>query len=768
MIESQQLNSSIVSDATVASLISVSGRVQGVGFRPFVYRLALSCCLNGWVRNELGTVQIHVEGRQSDIEHFCQQLIESKPAIALPDIHSIQPASVSGYTQFEILQSADLGTPQISVPSDLFLCDECLSELYDSANRRYRYPFINCTQCGPRYTIIQSLPYDRHHTTMAHFTLCSACEAEYTDPANRRFHAEPVACAECGPSISLKYDQIIYKHEQALSQAIELIRQGKIIAIKGIGGYHLVCDATNVDAVARLRQRKQRPDKPFAVMFPAPMHNPLDILQQYFELDRTTTELLLDPSRPIVLVAQQLSAEKILAENIAPGLQEIGAMLPYSPLHHLLLNDLNMPMLATSANLSGEPVLIDNTEVEQRLDSVADAYLHHNRPVQRPADDSVYRIINKQPRPIRYGRGVTPLELSLPFTLDKPVIAVGGHMKDSVCLAWSNRLVMSSHIGEMHMLRSLRVFEQTMTDLQHLYDVKAAVYICDQHPAYTTHQWVNKQCLDSCKVFHHHAHASACYYEAGVEQNMMVFTWDGTGYGEDDTLWGGEALYGRPGRWQRKATLKAFDLPGGDKVALQPWRTAVSICRHLDTAFTCNHADENLLKHALDKQLNCTPSSSMGRLFDAASVFCGQAQVCSFDGQAPMQLEALCHGLSTNLAEYVDCPMEPEDDLLVADWRPLMTRLLQPGNAAQKSRLFHESMAQLLLKQALKIREHTACSQVGLSGGVFQNKVLTERVIQLLNAHQFTVCLPSTIPVNDAGISFGQVIEYAAMNKFKE
>ena len=391
--------------ANSARLIVLSGKVQGVGFRPFIYNLALEHKLNGWVRNCVGIVEVHVQGEHENLKTFLSDIFDKKPAQAEPKLESRTSVEFAEIKSFSILKSEHQGEANISVPNDLFLCDDCLAELNDPSDRRYRYPFINCTQCGPRYTLIKALPYDRHNTTMAGFELCPACLAEYEEPSNRRFHAEPVACADCGPSLSFHQNQTLVEgNKAAIKNAVEVLRQGRTIAVKGIGGYHLMCDASNTDAVARLRQNKPRPDKPLAVMFPAPLNNLFKYAEHSVNLSEGDKVFLQQPARPILLAPK--SETQKLSEQIAPGLNEIGIMLPYSPLHHLLLNDFSGPLVATSANISGEPVLIDNQDVEKRLTHVADAFLHHNRPIERPADDPVYKTINGKARPIRTGRGL--------------------------------------------------------------------------------------------------------------------------------------------------------------------------------------------------------------------------------------------------------------------------------------------------------------------------------------------------------------------------
>ena len=754
---------------TSARQIVLSGQVQGVGFRPFIYRIAVEHNLTGWVRNRVGSVEIHVQGQSQNLKNFISDIFEKKPSLARPELESDELSDTGEFDTFSILQSDRRGDAHISVPADLFLCDDCLAELNDPSDRRYHYPFINCTQCGPRYTLITGLPYDRPNTTMADFELCSSCLAEYEDPLNRRFHAEPVACSACGPSLTFhQKNTTTNDNEIALKETVDVLRQGGVVAVKGIGGYHLMCDASSTEAVERLRNNKPRPDKPLAVIFPAPIDDPFKIAESSLSLTEDDKAFLLQPARPILLVAKKNSSalcEQIADESIAPGLNEVGIMLPYSPLHHLLLNEFAGPLVATSANISGEPVLIQNQQVETRLGHVADAFLHHDRPIQRPADDPVYRTIAGKARPIRTGRGFAPIELKLPFELEKPVLAVGAHMKNTVTLAWKNRAVISPHIGEMDTPRSLNVFESTINDLQKLYDVKAEVIVCDAHPGYTTTRWANKQNIPVHSILHHHAHASAAYYEClpimKVNEPVLVFTWDGVGYGEDGTLWGGETFLGKPGEWQRVASIRSFNLPGGDKAGREPWRSAAALCWELGLDYKNIPEKDPLIKQAWQQKINAPQTTSVGRLFDAAAALTGVRSEASFEGQGPMELEALCDRTDKKFNDYVDLELEEKDNLLIADWKSLIPVMLDSTLSVKtRATLFHNSLAHSLLQQAKNIRKKHAVNTVSFSGGVFQNRVLTERAIALLSDDGFEVCLPELIPVNDAGISFGQVMEY--------
>ncbi len=731
-----------------ARKITLSGKVQGVGFRPFIYRLATRYCLTGWVRNCVGIVEIHIQGPISAQTDFLNALFTEHPPLANPKLESDTPVACEHNDTFEILESLDAGHPEISLPTDLYLCDDCLAEMQNPSDRRYRYPFINCTQCGPRYTLIEALPYDRPNTTMKAFPLCASCKEEYENPDSRRFHAEPIACPACGPSLLFRHaGQIIEGNEAATSAAVEALKSGAIVAVKGIGGYHLVCDATNDSAIRQLRQNKPRPDKPLAVMLPANSPG--------LALEQDVLDFLNQPSRPILLVDKcKLQA---LSPQLAPGLGELGIMLPYSPLHHLLLDTFGSSLVATSAKISGEPVLTDGVEVERRLTHITDIFLHHNRPIARPADDPVFRNIDGVPRPIRLGRGTAPFEIALPFALEKPVLAVGTQMKNVITLAWGKRAVLSPHIGEMNTARALQVFEETIGDLQRLYQVQAEILICDAHPGYTASRWAAKQDLPAYTVLHHHAHAASASYEYDCHEQVIAFTWDGIGLGDDGTLWGGETFLGRPGAWKRVASFRPFRLPGGDKAAREPWRSAAALCWDSGHPYPQIPEKDPLLRKAWEQGINAPQSSSVGRLFDAAAALSDVCNVATYEGQGAMQLEALANHKATHVALDIN----ESNDMLVADWQPLLAVMTDSSKGqAERAATFHASMAHTLLHKAQLIRQRHDVSHVTLSGGVFQNRVLTELAASLLRQDNFTVHLPVRIPVNDAGISFGQVIEY--------
>ena len=745
----------------ITRLFILTGHVQGVGFRPFVYRLAKSLQIAGWVKNEVGQVRILTQGPAEVLDSFEQALIEEAPAISKPHIEQVLEADTDPIENFSILESHQDSEASIHLPPDYYLCPDCLSELFDQDNRRYRYPFINCTQCGPRYTLIKRLPYDREHTTMAEFTLCPECRQEYTDPMDRRFHAEPIACPVCGPQLQFYSEPsgLIQNNEQALTHCITALKKGEIVAVKGIGGYHLMCDARNDASIKHLRHTKPRPHKPLAVMFPLSHHHNLVDVDRMVRLTSTSTTMLIDPMRPIVLIKKRDNSE--LSEYIAPGLNDIGVFLPYSPLHALLLHEFNGPLVATSANISGEPVMTNNQQVEQRLNKVADAFLHHNRPIERPADDTVYRVIAGQPRPLRLGRGIAPLELKLPVKIDSPTLAVGGHMKNSIALAWDDRIVISPHIGDLDAPRSLEVFQQVCANLQQLYQVQAKQLICDAHPGYASTRWAKQDERPSIEVFHHHAHASAIAGEYPDEDNWLIFTWDGTGYGEDGTIWGSETFYGRPASWQRIASLRPFNLPGGDKAGREPWRAALALCWEAQKIWPDQPNNTELLYKAWQQKLNSPQSSAMGRLFDAAAALTGICNTASFEGQAPMYLET--RAAQTANVDPINLGFDQDEvGIWRSDWADLLAMLLDNKlPAADRAACFHISLAAQLVQQCIQFREQFGDFAVGLTGGVFQNKLLSEQVIDMLTLEGFRVYLPERIPCNDGGLCYGQVVEVA-------
>lgn len=799
----------------VARRLRLAGRVQGVGFRPFVHRLASELGLTGSVQNVGGEVDILVRGSLAAVERFARDVLERAPPLSHPHVVRATEVDTVPVPQpqhgFFILDSAvvdrgvgdgaaagpstaagagtaaDASTDphagtadahtRIFVPPDSFTCDECLAELADASDRRHRYPFINCTQCGPRYTIIQSLPYDRARTTMSGFALCSSCRREYSSPLDRRFHAEPVACPACGPTVWLEQSGEVGltartaaghgKSADALAGAVDWLRRGGVLAVKGIGGYHLLCDARSAPAVARLRTRKRRPTKPLAVMFPQSGTDGLQAVRREVILSDEEGNLLLSPARPILLACKR--PDSTLAPSVAPGLSEFGVLLPYSPLHHLLLGDFGGPLVATSGNVSGEPVLTDVEEARARLREVADASLHHDRPIARPADDSVLRWTFGKARTVRFGRGLAPRELALPWRLPHPALATGGHLKTTVALAWDERVVISPHIGDLGTARARHVFAQVAGDLQRLYGVRAAVVVCDAHPDYATSRWAEETGLPLTHVLHHAAHASALAAEHDPDARTLVFTWDGMGLGGDGTLWGGEALLGMPGRWTRVASLRPFRVPGGERAGRSPWRSAAALCWELGRALPGERVDP-LVHDAWRRNLNCPRTTSAGRLFDAAAALTLDMRETSYEGEGPMMLQAAAQGAAEEawrLDDALQLPMSRDPHgLLRLDWEPLVGLLLDAGrSAASRAAAFHAALAAAVAAVAEEVRRSTGVEEVGLTGGVFQNTLLTELAQESLSRKGFAVRLAEQVPCNDGGLSYGQIIELAGRTR---
>jgi hydrogenase maturation protein HypF len=734
----------------------ISGRVQGVGFRPFVYRTAQRFGLTGWVRNGAGKVLLHVEGRPADIAHFEAALILEAPSFARPRLEASHDVAVEDSCGFRILASACAEDADVHVPPDLFCCDDCAAEFRDLSQRRFHYPFTNCTQCGPRYTIIAALPYDRPSTSMAGFALCPHCRAEYDNPLDRRFHAQPLACPDCGPQVTFHGANVSSRGDSALSATIALLCEGGIVAVKGVGGYHLMCDAESDAAVMRLRARKHRPHKPLAVIFPQQGDDGLDAVRACVTLNEIEARTCADPARPIVLARRRRTGR--LSDTIAPGLNELGVFLPYSPLHHLLLARFARPLVATSGNVSGEPVITDEGEAERRLATVADAFLHHDRPILRPADDSVVRVIAGTSRPVRLGRGMAPLEIDLPQAFVEPILAVGGHMKGAIALGWGRRAVVSPHIGDLDSPRSLQVFEQVIGDLAALYRVEPLRIVCDAHPGYASTRWALAHGLPLLRVQHHAAHASALAGEHPDVSRWLVFTWDGVGLGGDGDLWGGEALIGSPGDWRHVASMRPFHLAGGDSAGREPWRSAAALMWETGRDWSPAIEGAAFAAEIWRKRIGTSRTSSVGRLFDAAASLILGLNVASFEGQGPMVLESLACEAS---GPPISLPLaRGSDGIWRTDWEPLLP-MLEDGSLAPgvRSGIFHESLAGALVSQVKAIAQVETFEAVGLTGGVFQNRRLAERVIERLSVEGIDGYLPAMLPANDGGLAFGQLIE---------
>jgi len=747
-------------DSKTQSVITMeyqlSGLVQGVGFRPFIYKLATTFRLTGWVKNCGAMVLLRIQGKEDVISQFEMQLKSNFPTgVSLASFVKNIISDSKLYDRFLITPSVHHSSESYILP-DLAICKNCRTELFDEQSRRYNYPFISCTECGPRFAIQSKFPFDRENTSYKYFQPCAKCEREYSDPENRRFHSQNISCEKCGPSLLLSYNSSTLQNNLGcITESVNLLVAGKVIAIKGISGYRLYCDATNYYAIKTLRERKNRPDKPFAVMFPE--NNDYAVLRQNVHLTKDNLDFLTSRQAPIGLFP--ISKNSTIAANLFSPLSRIGAMLPATGLEILLTEQFGKPLVATSANVSNSPIIYDEENAERDLGKLADGFLHHNLEIVNPSDDSVYLNMNHLYKPIRMGRGIAPKELFLPFDVPKPMAAFGAQMKNTVALAWKNRIVLSSHNGDLGQLKNWQKCLNQLDKLIEFYNIKPQIYLRDAHPAYTSHQLQFDDKIPIVDVLHHFAHASALGLCANATEPMLVFCWDGMGYGENGELWGGETLFGKLGHWNRVASFIPFKLPGGDNVFQHPWRIAASLCWQCDLDFELEDLNNKIIKQMWLNEINSPYCSSVGRLFDAAAVILGFIETVTFDGQAAMVVEA---NANVNTEDYVELSWNKNDNLELVDWKPLLTLLLDKNlNKHYRATVFHNSLAQLILSQVTYFSNVKYFKQVGLSGGVFQNSLLVEKAKMLLEQNDFDVFCGEDLPCNDAGISAGQVIEYS-------
>ena len=841
--------------------LTIQGTVQGVGFRPFIYRLAMELNLTGWINNSVSGVLIEVEGLWEVLEQFKYRILQEKPPqseIQTLDIVWLPPV---GYSEFEIRVSESTNHPQkiaIILP-DLSTCSDCLQDIFDPENRRYQYPFTNCTNCGPRYSIIRDLPYDRNHTTMATFTMCSDCQNEYSHPLNRRFHAQPNACPVCGPQLELwdKNGKVIASLNQALKQAADIIRSGQILALKGLGGFHLIVDARNETAVENLRQRKRRPAKPLAVMYPN-----LEQVKQDCLVSELEEKLLSSPAAPIVLLRRifnQLKSDPPhpplarggeenqtfppitkgglggvtspeenqtfpplgkggLGGVTSPENPYLGVMLPYTPIHHLLLAQLNFPIVATSGNFANEPICIDEAEVVTRLNTIADFFLVHNRPIVRPIDDSIVRIIANQEMVLRRARGYAPLPFSLPdpiganisplyqtnlslaqswdLSIENPIkiLALGGHLKSTIAIAFgwaepiafNQKAFVSQHIGDLENPPALAVFQEVIDSLSNIYDFQPNIIVCDAHPDYYSTQFAEKLSQQNqypiVRVQHHLAHVFAVIAEHNLQPPLLGIAWDGTGYGLDGTIWGGEFFQVTETIIQRIASFRHFPLPGGDKAVSEPRRIALGLLYellgndlfnsgiNLEFMESFKPQELRIMQTMLNRKLNTPLTSSVGRLFDGVAALLGICQRVSFEGGAAMALEFAIDNLETDeyyLFAWLDTPqlpLEKGDNIgnmsyncrYYLNWELIIKGILEDKINEKPINLisakFHNSLVEAVVEISQKLGEKT----ITLSGGCFQNKYLIERTISRLCQEGFQVYWSQKNPPNDGGLALGQ------------
>jgi len=739
--------------------MSIRGAVQGVGFRPFVHRLATDLGLAGWVNNSSEGVSLEVEGQRPAVEKFLLRLeVEKPPRSFIQSLESLW-LDAAGYTGFEIRPSDASGAKTTLVLPDIAACPDCIREVFDAANRRHRYPFTNCTNCGPRFSIIESLPYDRATTSMKNFALCPQCRAEFEDPVDRRFHAQPNACPACGPRLELwdRSGKVIQSGNDALLAAAEMIRQGDIVAMKGLGGFHLLTDARDDAAVRRLRDLKQREEKPFAVMYQS-----LAAVRAECDITPLEERLLCSPEAPIVLLHRRAGASE-LSHEIAPLNPYCGVMLPYTPLHHLLMGELDFPVVATSGNLSDEPICIDECEAVQSLGQIADALLVHNRPIVRAVDDSVVRVIMGREMVLRRARGYAPLPVMLKAAADAPVVlAVGAHLKNTVALGVGPRVFISQHVGDLENTAAFEAFRRVTTDLEHLFDCKPAIVSHDSHPDYLSSQFAaglktKQPDLRAISVQHHAAHVLACMAENELEPPVLGVSWDGTGYGSDGTIWGGEFLLATKDSIIRRAHLRPFRLPGGDMAAREPRRSALGILEeigHHEFAFGFSNAELATLRSMLKQGVHAPLTSSMGRLFDGVAAIAGLRERVGFEGQAAMELEFALDKVETN--ETYQFKLTGTDPLIL-DWQPVIEAILEEVRREQPvseiSAKFHNALVEVIIEVARLVGE----KQVALTGGCFQNRYLTERAVARLAQEGFRAYWHQRVPPNDGGIALGQV-----------
>ena len=767
--------------------IVIRGAVQGVGFRPFVYRLAAETRIAGWVRNSPQGVFIEAEGEHAALNLFLLRVEREKPPrsfIQSLEYSLLEPAN---YIGFEIRDSETDGAADALILPDIAVCDACLAEMYDPKDRRCRYPFINCTHCGPRFSIIESLPYDRPNTSMKSFQLCADCRREYEDPENRRFHAQPIACPACGPELVLwdEAGRTIAARNAALIETVNCVRRGKIAAVKGVGGFHLVCDARNTKAVQLLRLRKRREEKPFALMYPS-----LAAIEADCRAAPLERRLLRSPEAPIVLLRRR---DNSIAANVAAGNPYLGVMLPSTPLHHLLMNEFGGPVVATSGNLSDEPLCIDECEALSRLSGIADVFLVHNRPIVRHVDDSIVRIVLDSELVLRRARGYAPLPLHREGT-GGGTLALGGHLKNTIAISSGNNIFLSQHIGDLENKEAVEAFHRVIGDFRRLYQVEPVRVAADMHPDYISTKAAEGFGVPVAYVQHHHAHVAACMAENEIDGRALGVAWDGSGYGSDGTIWGGEFFLTNGSKFRRVAALREFRLPGSAVAVREPRRAALGLLYQIYgqdflaqddlppiKAFTLK--ERALIHRILEREIHSPRTSSAGRLFDAVAAISGLRQIVSFEGQAAMELEfaAMKHDtreiypfkilnteeiakpLGTRAARVPSktggfAISSTDEEIAIVDWEPLILEIIHDArtgvSTAYIARKFHNTLAEIILSAARQAGE----TRVVLTGGCFQNRALLEETVRRLQNAGFRPFRHQRIPPGDGCIALGQVV----------
>jgi len=742
--------------------IFVRGAVQGVGFRPFVSHRARALGLAGWVNNSSDGVTVEAEGDPECIARLVGAIRETPPPNASVISIETQEVEPHGDEVFTIRPSDASGAHTTQVLPDLATCANCLNELIDPTDRRYLYPFINCTQCGPRYSIIEDIPYDRSRTSMRHFPMCPACRAEYENPADRRFHAEPNACPDCGPRLTLwnGNGNTLARDHEALFSAVAAVRQGRIVAVKGIGGFHLLADARNESAIQQLRVRKRREEKPFAVMFPS-----ITDINSNCCVSPIEEALLVSSARPIVLLRRN---SELVVQAVALGNPWLGALLPYTPLHHLLMRELGFPVIATSGNVTDEPIVTDEHDALTRLAGIADLFLVHDRPILRPVDDSVVRVVCGRELVLRRARGYAPASIAVPG-LTPGILATGGHLKTTIALTQADSVVLSQHIGDLTTANAREAHSQAIADVTQLYDTRAQRIVRDMHPDYASSRAAETSGLPNFSVQHHLAHVVACMAEHGIMPPVLGVAWDGTGYGPDSTIWGGEFLVITETGWHRVAHLRPFRLPGGEAAVREPRRAALGLLYeafgaeafdmvNLAPVASFSPVERTVLCSMLARSVNAPLTSSVGRLFDAFAALCGIRQHASYEGQAAAELEWAADGLAGERSYEFPLREGPEHGGLIVDWRPALEAALDDMRSGISSGAISEALHNGLASAITAVGARSGQSRVIITGGCFQNERLTTAAVAKLRAAGFEPVWHRRVPPNDGGIALGQAV----------
>lgn len=749
--------------------ITVKGRVQGVGFRPFVYQLALKKQIVGTVQNNMDGVYIHAQGLHANVQEFIQDLTILAPRLSkIRQVHTTS-APVGPYIDFTIIASNREGASQLVIPIDAAVCDECIKEMRDSSNPRYRYPFINCTQCGPRYTIIDALPYDRPFTSMESFAMCSMCNEEYEDEKNRRHHAQPIACPECGPTVSLvKNDGENIECSDPIQETIRLLKQGEIVAVKGIGGFHLCCDASNEDAVERLRQRKNRPKRPLAVMAVG-----INNVEKIAYLNDEEKNLLKSPESPIVVLKRRYP--NLIAPNVAPQMETIGVMLPYTPLHHLLLEDPGLTtVVLTSANLSGQPLLYQNTEAIEHLKGIADFILLHNRKILHPIDDSVIQIHEGEEDFLRRARGYVPDPIDSSKDISN-IVAFGSQQKATFTIGRNGQVFVGPHIGDLENIETIKHYKERLNHLLKWLHITNEIAVIDAHPGFNTRHVLKDYLFNKViEVQHHHAHMAACMEENELNEPVWGIILDGTGYGEDGNIWGFEVFYGDYSSYQRMAHLRYTPLPGGEKAIKEPWRNGAAMLidllgeeglRFSKRLFPNKEKELSMISAMLSNQLNIAQAGTCGRLFDAVSAICGLCHTSTYDGEAAISLAELAD-LNLEITPY--SYEIKNEQLLTVDFTKMLAEIVADKFAQVDMKIissrFHETITQALCEvvEMLMTLYPSHSNKIVFSGGSFHNRFIRKRLKELLMEKGFVVFNHKKIPCNDGGLSYGQLFIAAA------